>query len=516
MKNRRFVFPPPLAGPPLAGLAVLIAAGAFLPSCDLLRNGPFEVSGWSPGEGIHDPPPSVSLCFSLEPDRSSVEQSFSLTEDGKAVSGVFGWDASRLVFVPSAPLEKNREYLVSLGTDAQDTGGLSLERRFEASFSTRPESARPVFLKSFPPDCGILAGERETIRLIFSKAMDRSTFSGFSFSPSISGVWSAEDSGYSAVFTPQENWINGKNYRLTVDAEIKSEHGLSLGKQAILHFSAGLDTEAPRLVSASVLDREGAVLRYLEADPGSGVENPGWERGSGLEFVFSEPVDSASVVSALSSEPSLGFALQSPPGYGERHVLRPASQPVWGSSFTLELDNSLKDRSGNTLAEKYRYNIKADGPNSKPPSLAGIRLPLNPDGADMDPIVYRPEDLFADLPLESSEFPFDTGTDFWIELYFDAARGPLGSAGIDPFSLMEKFSVSVTNNALSFSPREIRISGFSIPEPAPGWETLSRAEIRGVLKNQPYGGMVTIQTAQGLADSFGNTSAEAFRILLIK
>jgi hypothetical protein len=197
-------------------------------------------------------------------------------------------------------------------------------------------------------------------------------------------------------------------------------------------------------------------------------------------------------------------------------VLRPVSAPVWGSSFTLELGNSVKDVSGNTLAEKYRYNIKADGPNSKPPSLAGIRLPLDPGAADMDPAVYRPGDLFADLPLESPVFPFDTGTDFWIELYFDTAGGPFGSAGIDPFSLMEKFSVTVTNNALSFSPREIKLSGFSLPEPVPGWETFFRAEVRGVLTNRPYGGVVTIQAAQGLADSFGNRSGETFRILLVK
>jgi hypothetical protein len=508
MKNERFVFPALLAG--------VLIAGTFFPSCDLLRDGPFEVSGWSPGEGVHDPPASVSLWFSLKPDRSSVERSFSLAEDGRTVSGAFSWNGSGMVFIPSAPLEENRDYLISLGTGAQDTKGLSLERRFEASFSTRPESARPVFLESFPPDCGILSGARETIRLVFSRAMDRSTFGGFSFSPSVSGVWSTEDSGRVAVFSPQEDWITGKNYRLTIGPEIESEHGLALGKQTILHFSAGLDTEAPSLVSASILDSEGAVLKPLEAASEGGAENSGWERGCGLEFVFSEPVDSASVLSALSSAPSLGFTLRSPPGYGERHVLRPASEPSWGSSFTLELGASVKDSSGNTLADKYRYGVRVDGPGSKPPSLAGIRLPLNPGEADPDPVVYRPEDLFADLPLESSAFPFDTGTAFWIELYFDTAAGPLGSAGIDPYSLMEKFGVTVTNNALSFSPREIRLSAFSIPEPVSGWEAFSRAEIRGVLTNRPYGGVVTIQTAQGLADSFGNSSGEVFRILLVK
>jgi hypothetical protein len=81
---------------------------------------------------------------------------------------------------------------------------------------------------------------------------------------------------------------------------------------------------------------------------------------------------------------------------------------------------------------------------------------------------------------------------------------------------MEKFGVTVTNNALSFSAREITLSGFSIPEPVPGWEEFSRVEIRGLLTNRPYGGMVTVQTGQGLADSFGNRSAGVFRILLVK
>ncbi|MDR0402619.1 MAG: Ig-like domain-containing protein [Treponema sp.] len=504
--NNNSAFPGPFA-------VILLAVFAFFfPSCDILRDGPFEVSGWSPGEGVHDPPACVSLWFTLEPDKLSVERSFSLSEDGKAVSGSFVWDASRLSFFPSAPLEKNRDYLVGVGTGAQDSKGVSLERSFAASFSTRPESSRPVFLESVPS--AVITGGRETILLRFSGAMDRSSFGGFSFSPSVSGVWSAEDAGYSAVFTPRESWISGKNYRLSIDSEVKGENGLGLGKQTILHFSAGPDTESPSLVSASALDREGAPPRSLEADFGTGVVNAGWERDYSLELVFSEPVDSVSLVSALSVEPSRELALESPPGYGERHVFRLA--PLWGTSFTLRLGASVQDASGNTLAETYRYNIKADGPRSKPPSLAGIRLPLNPGEADTNPVVYRSEDLLCNLPLEDSVFPFGTQTDFWIELYFDTARGPSVSAGIDPFSLMEKFDVSVTNNALSFSPREIILSGFSVAEPAPGWEEYARAEIRGFLTNQPAGGMVTFQVGQGLADSFGNRSADVFRVLLVK
>ncbi|MDR1506126.1 MAG: Ig-like domain-containing protein [Treponema sp.] len=491
----------------------LIALGLFLSvlSCDLLRDGPFEVAGWSPGEGFHDVVPAgVSLWFTLEPDRLSVERSFSLAEDGTAVSGSFVWNDLQMLFIPASPLEKNRDYLISLGTEAQDIRGLSLERRFEALFTTRPESLRPVLLESFPPDLGILEDERETITLRFSQAMDRASFAGFLFSPLVQGTWLSENSGYDAVFIPQDPWTNGRDYRLTAGTEIKSEAGHALGKPVVLHFSAGLDNEPPRLGAVHVLDSRLERIRTLDPE----TENPFWERSYALEFVFSEPVDSASVVSALSSEPSMGLVLCSFPGYGVSHVFRFGSDPVWGTSFTLKLDNTVKDKPGNVLAESFRYRIKADGPASKPPSLAGIRLPLDPGGENT--AVYRVGDLFEDLPVENSAFPFDTEKNFWIELYFDTAGESPESAEINTFSLMEKFRFSATNNALSFSPREAAVSGFTIPQAVPGWEKFSRAEIRGLLTNRPYGGMVTIETGQALADSFGNLSAETFRILLLK
>lgn len=504
-----------------AGLLIL----TFFFSCDLLRDGVFEVSGWSPGTGFHDPVPAyVSLHFSLSPDRISVERAFSLSENEKALAGSFRWDGSVFYFFPAAPLEKNRGYLVSLGTEAQDTKGLSLERRFEAVFSTRPQSSRPLLLESAPADGGIIIQDREKIRLRFSEAMERSSFQSLSFSPSVSGVWALENGGLIAEWTPSEAWVNGRKYRLDIGPELLSARGLAFGKTESLHFSAGIDHEAPALTAAYAVHNNVRVMPLAASESEQGLysnsgfvpENLFWERGYNLELVFSKPVDPASITGALSTEPSFGWTMLPPADGGSAFIFHFNSEPVWNSSFMIHINNSVRDFAGNTMSKKMRFYIRADGPASKPPSLKGIRLLLDP-AAERTMVSHHNEHPLDDFPLDSAVFQFDTGKPYWMELYFDTASGQDGNAAsINVFSLMERFKFSATNGALSFSPREIRSSNFSIPDAEAGWENYSRLEIRGVLTNHPYTGLVTIETGAGLEDSFGNKSTETFRILLIK
>ncbi|MCL2127760.1 MAG: Ig-like domain-containing protein, partial [Treponema sp.] len=92
-------------------------------SCDILRDSPFEVTEWTPGEGYHDRAESVSvsLSFSHDPDRASVEKNFSFSADGETVRGVFLWEGRRVSFLPFARLEPNRDYTVAVSANAHDT-----------------------------------------------------------------------------------------------------------------------------------------------------------------------------------------------------------------------------------------------------------------------------------------------------------------------------------------------------------------------------------------------------------
>jgi len=499
-------------------------------SCDVLRNGIFEVSFWSPGEGYHDPDLTgdIILDFSLEPDRNSVERAFLLSEDGLGIAGHFSWQKNRMIFNPAVPLAANRVFTVTLKTDAQDTKGLSLERQFEAVFTTRESGGRPALLATVPEDGGIMPAERGNVELLFSGPLDRNSLQNLSFSPAISGVWSVfcetlEENQCRAVFTPSENWQNGRAYRLTIGAAVQSSVELEAGRGYALHFVAGTDYDPPELISASALDQSGAAALVLVPFSESATENTGWERNHRLCLVFSEVVDIASVNSALSCEPSLRLVLETEPGYSDTVVFRFSDVPVYNASYTISLRRTVKDRAGNTMEAKGTteadliWHIRADGVNSMPPVLRGLRFPKVPGSAN-DLIVFTPEILFDDFPVKSENYAFDRGIDAWIELYFETAP----NASIDLLSLMDQFKFSATNDALSFSPRlmvspgVITGSSFSVDDPASGWEDFCRVEIRGVLTNHPYAGMVTVEVGAGLKDSLGNKSAEAMRILLLK
>jgi hypothetical protein len=166
---------------------------------------------------------------------------------------------------------------------------------------------------------------------------------------------------------------------------------------------------------------------------------------------------------------------------------------------------------GNTLDTKTSWRIRADGEHSKPPVLIGLRFPKDP--VSCSPLLtYTPDNLSADFPVESECYSFDKGTATWMELYFETADG----ADIDRFSLMDCFKFSATNGALSFSPRSVATTTFSITGPVPLWEKYCRVEILGVMTNHPYTGMVTVEIGAGLKDSLGNAGVEARHILLLK
>ena len=499
-------------------IIVCIFVSLFVLSCDILRNGTFDVIGWSPGSGYHDPSAiEVMLAFSLEPDRNSAERSFSLSENGQNLSGHFSWKGNRMVFAPAAPLAANKDYLITLKTDAMDTKGLNIERQFEAVFTTRNEEGRPSLISAIPADDGIMTEERGRVELLFSSPMNRSSLQHLSFSPSISGVWALELNNSLAVFTPQENWSNGRSYRLTIGSAAAGENEMEMGFEQTLHFSAGIDLAAPELLSAFALDNCGNTIRALIPDDGSIAENSEWEKDYKIGLQFSKPVDSVSVTSAFNCEPSLGVVSEMQPGYCDFLVYRFSDAPVFDSLYTVSLGKTVRDRAGNTMKDKIVWRIRADGKKSKPPVLKGLRIPKDP-ASFSELLVYSAGDLFADFPIEGGYYSYDTGINTWMELYFETAFDAANDviSLIDVLSLMEKFKFSATNGALSFSPRSVIVSDFSAADPVPLWENCYRMEIRGVMTNHPYTGMVTIEIGAGLTDNFGNKSAEAQRFLLLK
>ncbi|MFP3089650.1 Ig-like domain-containing protein [Treponema sp. TIM-1] len=505
---------------------------SLLFSCDILRQSPFEVAQWSPGTGYHGTPERirVSVSFSHDPDTLSVEHSFSLTEDGSSVNGSFGWSGRTLVFTPAVPLELNRDYVITIREDAQDQKGISLDEQFEAPFTTRGMGKRPVVLSVDPQDMGTVLDPWQEIRMEFSEPPRvTSCVNAVSFSPSSGGSWRLEAGGYRAVFAPQEPWVMGTTYRIRVAPDFSSSLGLTLGKEFTTYFTVGNDQTPPRLTAARALDPEGAaVMELVPAGDGPLLgENPRWESAYRLGLEFSEPVDTADLRNRLVVEKALPLEMETESGYADRVVFSFSKKPEYLSSFLIRINAGVKDKAGNESTDPVSFRIRADGPYSKPPALAGIRLPMAPGGLGDEttgnPLppeqyyqaaAFSVDEPFQDLPIlpGTGRYPYTESTPTWIELYFDRAPG----AEIDLLSLMNLFRVDATHNALSFFPRSMEAGNFSVPTPPPGWEAYYRINVKGFLINTTDPGVVVFQIASGLQDNLGNRNEKVFRLPLLK
>ncbi|MDR3166551.1 MAG: Ig-like domain-containing protein [Treponema sp.] len=489
-------------------------------SCDLLRDSSFEVEGWTPGNGYHSSPENilVSVLFSHDPDRTGTEKAFSLSEDGLGLAGSISWEGRRLFFTPTAPLEADRNYLITVLPDASDTEGVSLEKKFEAPFTTRPESARPKLVSIAPADEGILPPGRDRVELGFSEPIALNSCVDFiSLSPSQAGSWQLGADEKTAIFTPAEPWITGTRYRLNVSSLFSGKTGLTMGEDFFSHFTVGFDAVPPILTGAYGLDPLGGAEQLIPETLGTAAENVRWEGDTRLRLDFSEPVSTASLIKCLEVEPGPSLVLETPPGFAASLVFRFSERPAYGSRFFIRLNSGVLDSGENTSAETYIFRIYADGPGSKPPAFVGIRLPVAPwklNGSGKDELNFPLDQPFAVLPLthDMGEVDYGIGKPAWVELYFDTAEG----ASPDLFSVRELFRVEATNNALSFSPRSVVGEGFSSPDPPPEWMAYKRVEVRGELTDTTNSGVVSFSLASGLVDTRGNRNEKAFRLPLLK
>ena len=488
----------------------------FFSSCDILRFDLFEVASWSPGDGFHAEPENitVSLNFTLEPDRGSVERNFSLTGNGNSVRGTFLWNGKRMTFIPLAPLEANTDYNINLSADAHDTKGLSMDDAFNRDFTTRPGNARPVLLSFYPQMYEAINDTRTEIQLSFSIPVPLNTlYSSISFSPSMTGSWRLENNDTKgtnstlAIFTPTEPWTLQTRYEIKFSTSLIDINGMNIGNDFLSTFFIGTDNEAPYLLSAQRITKNG---EYIDLN----TENEGWEKEDKLFLVFSKPVDWITVRNNLSvvaetaqDAPSLVLESET----GAEFIFKFDTIPTFESRFKIYLKPGVKDFAGNTSKDEYNFKIFANGQYSRPPELIGFRMPMSPQSeTDLQFFSAGKESIFEIIPISDEYYPSSVNVPTWIELYFDTV------ADIDLFSVMELFNIDSLSSAIKFSPRLVKNNNFSVIEPQAGWEEYQRIEITGILTNSIQLGLIYIRIGAGLSDSLGNKNEKPQMITVQK
>ncbi|MDR1839914.1 MAG: Ig-like domain-containing protein [Treponema sp.] len=491
-------------------------------SCDVLRFSRFEVISWAPGGGYRSEPEkiTVSLDFSQDPDMSSVERNFSLTGNGNRIRGTFFWNGKRMTFVPLTPLEKNTDYIISLSADACNTKGLSMDEAFNGDFTTRPDNARPVLISCYPEMFAEIDEPRTEVHLSFSTPVPLNTlYDNVSFSPSMTGSWRLEDGGKLAVFTPAEPWKQNNRYEIRYSTSLTDNNGMNIGNDFISIFTVGTDHEVPYLLYAGRITKNGDIVELIPDKGYTGaaelpVENHGWEKDDRLYLVFSKPVDGLLLKNYIIAEGAPSLVRETSPDFNTEHIFTFNNIPAYESRFTFRIKPGITDKSGNESWNEYIYRIFANGKFSKPPSLVGLRMPmtLTLNSADIEFFYAGTDSIFDIIPIKNNYYPSGESIQTWIELYFNTAEGAL----VDTFSLMELFHIETSNNVITFSPRHIKCSDFSVSKPHQGWENYERLEIAGNIVNSTNNGVIYFQISSGLRDSLGNKNEKPLVISVIK
>jgi len=493
----------------------------FFSSCDLLRTSVFEIVSWSPGGGFHSQTENIiiSIAFSHEPDKSNLEHNFSLNGNSNRIKGYFNWNGNTMFFIPLSPLEINTDYTIIISADAHDTEGLSLDKEFKGDFTTRPDDTRPVLFSIFPSMYEEISDLKTKVKLFFSSPVPLiSLYDNIAFNPSMTGIWQLQDEDRLAVFTPSEPWTLNSIYEIRVSSSLSDNNGMTIGKEQVSVFTAGRTSEKPYLENASRILKNGSVI-ILNPDNGySGaveqpVENTDIEKDDKFLFVFSKPVDSALVKNNISIENGPALIMETLPGFNDTFIFKFENTPEYNSRFTVKIKKGIKDISNNETENDYTYKFYANGKYSKPPELAGIRIPLAPNNeTNQELIFYDTYSLFDNIRITDNNYPSGEAVKTWIELYFETAQ----DAAVNLFSLMELFQTETSNNVISFSARKIKNNNFTILEPHEEKKDFIRIEIEGELTNTTNFGIIYFQITAGLLDSLGNKNNNLQRIPLQK
>ena len=123
------------AGAPLATIAPLTASTQVVPS--VMRFGPRD------GTTGVDPAQIVSVRFTTKMDEATTAAAFSITANGKPVTGPKTWteDDTVLALTPSAKLPASAKVVATVSTDATSSGGLHLAAAASGTFTVAAPAA---------------------------------------------------------------------------------------------------------------------------------------------------------------------------------------------------------------------------------------------------------------------------------------------------------------------------------------------------------------------------------------
>ncbi len=406
--------------------------------------------------------PEIYIEFSEEMDKLKTEKAFSITGGNSSVKGNFRWNGNRLYFDIAGNLENGTEYRITLAGSAEDSNGNNIKSAITISFIPGVDIIKPSVISfsyerqtangivNIPVTDG-MAGifKYDTIVIDFSEPVTmESVFENVTVSPMI--LIQKQITGTMLRLIPYEGFVNGTRYTVTVKTGVSDSAGNNLQTEKSVSFLCGTDFTKPSLSAGGEVVCLGSSQVLQASNLNAGIV----EKNSIIRLRFSEPMDRLSVTDSVSIYPSVAYELVWSEGNTCADImLKNNSQYLVDKVYSLTVNDTAKDISGNNLDSQYNYSFRIDGPDSKPVSVAEIlQMKVEADGTTLDSGYKNISQPYSSIDLSSVYFyqvdknsvPEETGhADIYvIRIKFQSSAADFAQRKIDYISAVESIHFS--------------------------------------------------------------------------
>jgi hypothetical protein len=283
---------------------------------------------------------TLSLDFSIMPGGGEVERTLILTEGGLSRSPVFNWEGRTLHVKPLTGWKRGEHYGIALEGKLLMEDGRTYTVQVLRNFIYGLEGNEFTLVSSVV--------EEEGLVFIFSRVPGVTSFTGqFSLSPGVE--YFCDFLGKEIRVLPKSPWQANTLYRWTIKG-MESEDGYIMKREYSGAFSGPEDLAVPRPLELCPVNRS-LGPPYL------------WKRGTALDknlenmegigFIFSKPMDPASLRSGISFYPSIkGYFEEA----GEDSIIFfPEEEYRLETEYRISIAQTVKDSLGLALFEEARY-----------------------------------------------------------------------------------------------------------------------------------------------------------------
>lgn len=473
----------------------------------------------------------ITLEFSENVLESSVQKSFSLTQDTKSVNGVFCFNDCVVQFFPENGIKENYDYVVCVTTDCEDKNYRSLSKKFVKEFSTRKDKTSPEVLAVTLENIEDNETFDETAVFIkFSKAVDElSVFNSVSVTPSFEYFTFFEDDGKTVKLVPLEQLLKNTDYKISISTDLMDCSRNYLKEKFVKTLSLTKKYEAPD-VSCTIFtaDNDGLFIidssGFEESENGENilkVENV--PLNSAIRFNFDEKMSFEGIAGELSIFPVCSYSLTKDE-IGSKWFELKLKDAQWGNSYRICLSKEISDVYSNKTGKENILIVTFDKEEERPPEFIEGYLQISEFTEENYKDSFKV--LSASTNYEYLIFDsavYEAGAEVEAVLYLVfASSNDEKNEGINVYSLLDRFSITTSNNCASITIKKIELADeetqifplkdILTSEVLQSKQKLSVVKCTLCVKNNANRGIIQFNLESGFTDSLDNAAVEGFAL----